>query len=436
MAVSMRLQVAEGLQLGLQGKLSPEDEEMILLDGRTMMAQLRGEGRMAEAAAVQDMLLAMDDLRAERGVSEAPAAIDVVVPAGEDPLSEVRHAHCSTRIHPNRNADPNSEVVDTLEAALMGELPPEQEKMAVEEAVRLVHELRIEGRDHEAEALVEMLGAMGITEQPPPEAIEPAGAEKKPEEQGSEEKSPKKAIEAGEKQDDAPKNTTIFVPNTQQGGDMMDRVLEMVAEVQLKSEHAAKKQEERLKAAMDAKAAETFSKVMSAVDEKIAAAEERITSKMLSAHQSLKDVLGDQVRGGVGQASSELHKRMSELSMRLDTIEDSISQGGTAGNGQPASPGERTSALFGAVEKRLDGLQSQIADTATGGVQQSDRISQIESALEAIQFSKTERSGSESSTSPATKDEIGQLKSETVRIKTKMAQQEKRFGEVFCEPNS
>jgi len=91
--------VAEALQRGLRGELtSPEEEDLCLLEGRNMMGQLRGEGRMAEAAAVQDMLLAMDDLRAERGIQAAPASIDVVVPRSEDPLAEVRD---ETACNPN-----------------------------------------------------------------------------------------------------------------------------------------------------------------------------------------------------------------------------------------------------------------------------------------------------------------------------------------------
>ena len=46
-------QVVEALQLGLQAQLQQEDEDLAMLDGRMMMAQLRGEGRMQEAAAVQ-----------------------------------------------------------------------------------------------------------------------------------------------------------------------------------------------------------------------------------------------------------------------------------------------------------------------------------------------------------------------------------------------
>ena len=38
--------VAESLQRGLRGELAPEEEDLALLEGRTMMAQLRGEGRI------------------------------------------------------------------------------------------------------------------------------------------------------------------------------------------------------------------------------------------------------------------------------------------------------------------------------------------------------------------------------------------------------
>jgi len=470
----------------LVGGVSKEDEEMAMLDGRTCMAQLRGEGKMMEASAIQELLLAVDELREQRGDVGPPASMDVVVPAGGVSMDALK------------------QVADNLEAALLGELPQEHEERAIGDAITLRGDLLADGRFHEAEALQSMLEAMGVTfedctsEEPSP-AIwgNQLGAPERPAEESRGFPSPvtmgSQGVTMGSQEDARPKpiitETSPLKPaeapparspqaemaepqaaqkSAEGPSDMMELVVEMLADVQAKNEAAARREHEKLMIVVEAKSEETFKRCMAGVQERIDASEARTVEHLKLLQQQQVQHLGEQMRQGMGELAQELHGRIGELTDRFDELESQTASRGVAPATSPAVIQDLKDhiARLEQVVNNTENSAAEAARLAHAALQSHELQSpgspkmsaqqraqnqtlelRLEAALEAhegrLQAMEAVLNGLVQDTAQSARakgpaggennSELGIVKSELVRHKTKLAQQDKKFSEALAE---